>query len=407
MEYTYSTDTLLLNNKRPSHWPLVRLRNLLRECNHQVGTRKDIPLLSLTKKGVILRDMDSGKGKFPKDFESYKIVEPNHLIFCLFDIDETPRTVGLSNLNGMITGAYDVFNISQIVDKQFIYYYFLAVDDQKALRPLYSGLRKVVQMPKFLGIQIPVPPPDEQKKIVNFLSNKTSLIESLLSEKQRIITLQQELLENLVFFGFDDGKATIHGWGNDFPSNWKLVKGRRIFEEIDRKGFTDERFVAVTQDKALIYKDEGDVNFVTAADPRTQKLVCPNQFVISLRSFQGGLELSSIRGLISPAYSVFKLKETIDNEKTRAFFRFLFKSRPYISLLNSLSDSLRDGKSIKFSEVADFDYPLPPSDFLDYFYKEVQKFDILQQEYVELEKLLTEYKQRLIADVVTGQIKVD
>lgn len=269
-----------------------------------------------------------------------------------------------------------------------------------------SGIRQVLNYQGLSKLDILLPPIDEQDSIVKFIATKTSLIESILSEKRTIISLQKELLENLVFFGCDDGKATIHGWGNDFPFNWKLVNGRRIFEEIDRKGFTDERFVAVTQDKALIYKDEGDVNFVTAADPRTQKLVCPNQFVISLRSFQGGLELSSIRGLISPAYSVFKLKETIDNEKTRAFFRFLFKSRPYISLLNSLSDSLRDGKSIKFGEVADFVYPLPPSDFLDYFYKEVQKFDILQQEYVELEKLLTEYKQRLIADVATGQVNV-
>lgn len=185
MEYTYSSDTLILNNQRPIHWPLVRLRNLLKECNNQVGSRKDIPLLSLTKKGVILRDMNSGKGKFPKDFESYKIVEPDHLIFCLFDIDETPRTVGLSNLNGMITGAYDVFNISEIVNKHFIYYYFLAVDDQKALRPYYSGLRKVVQLPKFLGIQIPIPPLGEQKKIVEFLSTKTSLIDAQQRERER------------------------------------------------------------------------------------------------------------------------------------------------------------------------------------------------------------------------------
>lgn len=186
MEYAYSSDTLILNNQRPVHWTLVRLRNLLKECNNQVGSRKDLPLLSLTKKGVILRDIDSGKGKFPKDFESYKIVEPDHLIFCHFDIDETPRTVGLSNLNGMITGAYDVFNISEMVNKHFIYYYFLAVDDQKALRPYYSGLRKVVQLPKFLGIQIPIPPLDEQKKIVEYLSTKISQIDAQQRERERV-----------------------------------------------------------------------------------------------------------------------------------------------------------------------------------------------------------------------------
>ena len=91
----------------------------------------------------------------------------------------------------------------------------------------------------------------------------------------------------------------------------------------------------------------------------------------------------------------------------RSFFRFLFKSRPYISLLNSLSDSLRDGKSIKFSEVAEFNYPLPSTDFLRNFNNEVSKYDILNEEYQNLSSLLTEYRQRLIADAVTGQIKID
>ena len=70
-----------------------------------------------------------------------------------------------------------------MVNKHFIYYYFLAVDDQKALRPYYSGLRKVVQLPKFLGIQIPIPPLDEQKKIVEYLSTKISQIDAQQRER--------------------------------------------------------------------------------------------------------------------------------------------------------------------------------------------------------------------------------
>ena len=79
------------------------------------GECRKYPLLSLTKGGVILRDVESGKGKFPKDFESYKIVKPGNIIFCLFDVDETPRTVGLSKYEGMITGAYDIFQIKNIL----------------------------------------------------------------------------------------------------------------------------------------------------------------------------------------------------------------------------------------------------------------------------------------------------
>lgn len=406
-EYTFKSD-LLLGDKYPSHWKLIRARNLLKEEKEIVGSRVDLHLLSLTKTGIIFRDVESGKGKFPKDFESYKVVYPNNIIFCLFDIDETPRTVGLSSIYGMITGAYDVFSINtKITNNDYLYYYFLAVDNIKGLRPYYSGLRKVVQMTKFLSIQIPIPPFDEQNKIVEYLSEVDCNIAKLLSEKKKRIELQKELLENLIFFGGKSENATVNGWDSNFPTEWNIVKGKRIFDEIDLKGFDNERFIAVTQDKALIYKDQGDVNFVTASDTKTQKLVCPGQFVISLRSFQGGLELSSIRGVISPAYYVFKLKNNYDTKEMRAFFRFLFKSRPYISLLNSLSDSLRDGKSIKFNEVADFNYPLPSTEFLRSFYNEVSKYDILNEEYQKLSTLLTEYKQRLIADAVTGQIKID
>lgn len=392
----------------PSHWERKTLSQLTAEhkmsnkgVNHQ-------NLLSLSYGRIVRKDINKTDGLLPASFESYQIIEPGNIVLRLTDLqnDHKSLRVGLCREEGIITSAYVAIEVKSFINPEYLYLLLHSYDILKVFYSMGSGIRQVLNYHGLSKLDILLPPIDEQNSIVSYISNKSSIIESLLSEKQTIISLQRELLENLVFFGCDDGKATIHGWGSDFPSNWKLVKGRRIFEEIDLKGFSDERFVSVTQDKALIFKDEGDVNFVTAADPRTQKLVCPNQFVISLRSFQGGLELSNIRGLISPAYSVFKLKESIDNERTRAFFRFLFKSRPYVSLLNSLSDSLRDGKSIKFGEVADFDYPLPPSDFLDYFNKEVKKFDILQQEYFELEKLLTEYKQRLIADVVTGQVNV-
>lgn len=392
----------------PSHWERKTLSQLTAE--HKISNKgvNHQNLLSLSYGRIVRKDINKTDGLLPASFESYQIIEPGNIVLRLTDLqnDHKSLRVGLCKEEGIVTSAYVAIEPKRQYYPEFLYLLLHTYDILKVFYSMGGGIRQGLNYQGLCKIGVLLPPLGEQKKIVEFLSTKTSLIDALLSKKQSVISLQRELLENLVFFGGDNGKATIHGWGNDFPSNWKLVKGRRLFEEIDLKGFSDECFVAVTQDKALIFKDEGDVNFVTAADPRTQKLVCPNQFVISLRSFQGGLELSNIRGLISPAYSVFRLKESIDNEKTRAFFRFLFKSRPYISLLNSLSDSLRDGKSIKYAEVADFEYPLPPSDFLEYFYKEVEKFDILQQEYIELEKLLTEYKQRLIADVVTGQVNV-
>ena len=169
----------------PEHWEMLRNKVFITELDKKVGKRTDFTLLSLTKGGVIERDVESGKGKFPKDFESYKEVWPGNMIFCLFDVDETPRTVGLSEKAGMITGAYNVYAVSGINPKYYLYY-FTAVDNAKALRPLYSGLRKVVKSDRFLAMRIPVPPTTEQEKIVAFLDAKTLNIDECICLRERV-----------------------------------------------------------------------------------------------------------------------------------------------------------------------------------------------------------------------------
>ena len=89
----------------PSHWEPSRNKAIFRETKAVVGKNsKKFTLLSLTKKGVIVRNLDDG-GKFPAEFDTYKIVEPGDFIFCFFDVDETPRAIGLATNKGMITGA--------------------------------------------------------------------------------------------------------------------------------------------------------------------------------------------------------------------------------------------------------------------------------------------------------------
>ena len=125
----------------PKHWEIVRNKAILIESKRTVGANHtQYQLLSLTKGGVIVRDISSGKGKFPNDFGTYKIVDSGQIIFCLFDFEETPRTVGLSKYNGMITGAYNIFSIKAIKSR-FLEYYYISLDDVKALSQLCTGLR--------------------------------------------------------------------------------------------------------------------------------------------------------------------------------------------------------------------------------------------------------------------------
>lgn len=150
----------------PKSWNKLRHKNILTEKKIVVGdTYSQYTLLSLTTKGIIVRDISSGKGKFPSDFSTYQVVQPSDMVFCLFDVDETPRTVGLSAYTGMITGAYTVYETHDVLP-EFLLHYFTAIDNKKGFKPLYSGLRKVIGKDVFSRQSIYLPSVKEQKEIV-------------------------------------------------------------------------------------------------------------------------------------------------------------------------------------------------------------------------------------------------
>ena len=181
----------------PEHWKRLRYKDVLRIRDEKVGKRKDLTLLSLSKKGVIIRDLIDGKGKFPKDFESYKIVNPNNLILCLFDVDETPRTVGIAKNTGMITGAYDIFDVIN-ENIKFIYYHYQSIDDVKGFKPLYKGLRKVIPLPSLMGSYIFIPSLEEQQEIVTYIETKVANINQLCQAERSQIEKLKEYKQRLI-----------------------------------------------------------------------------------------------------------------------------------------------------------------------------------------------------------------
>ncbi|MBT7555418.1 restriction endonuclease subunit S, partial [Candidatus Woesearchaeota archaeon] len=183
----------------PSDWEVVRNKYLFDVTKNVVGEESDkYQLLSLTKRGVVLRDIESGKGKFPESFDTYQTVDKGDLIFCLYDIDETPRTIGISNYSGMITGSYKVVKCNTLTDPKFIYYNYLSIDDVKGLRPYYTGLRKVVRTETFLNLNVRVPSLQEQQQISDYLDYKTLKIDKLIEKTEQKIELLKEQRTSLI-----------------------------------------------------------------------------------------------------------------------------------------------------------------------------------------------------------------
>jgi type I restriction enzyme S subunit len=225
----------------PEHWNISRNKHIFRIVNESVGKKStEFQLLSLTLRGVIPRDID-GKGKFPAEFDTYQVVKAGNIIFCLFDIDETPRTVGLSYEYGMITGAYVVVTALQCADPRFIYYYYFNIDLRKGLRPFYTGLRKVVRPETFMNIEMPLPSKAEQTKITDFLDRETSRIDTLIAEQKRLIALlkekRQAVISHAVTKGLDSSvpmKNSGVEWLGEVPKHWKIVKLARVLQNLEQ-----------------------------------------------------------------------------------------------------------------------------------------------------------------------------
>lgn len=182
----------------PEHWEEHRCKNVLIETTVEVGDNAtDYTLLSLTKNGVIIRDLSEGKGKFPKDYKTYKVVKPGDLVFCLFDVDETPRTVGYVRNHGMLTGAYSVFE-TRDVNTKYLCHYFISLDDRKALRPLYRGLRKVIPLPAFMSMPLFLPPLSEQHAIVAYIEKKTAAVDRMINACREQTELMKAYKQRLI-----------------------------------------------------------------------------------------------------------------------------------------------------------------------------------------------------------------
>jgi type I restriction enzyme S subunit len=193
----------------PEHWEVVPNRSLLKKRKKLVGSRHpEYQLLSLTKQGIIVRDLTVLKGKFSADLGTSQEVRPGDLVFCLFDIAETPRTVGLSPYLGMITGAYTIFEPLGKCRGEFIERFYIAMDDRKLLAPMYSGLRNTIPPSAFLQTKTPVPPLSEQTAIVEYLDAQTAKIEAAIAALRRENDLLREYRERLIA-GVVTGKVDV------------------------------------------------------------------------------------------------------------------------------------------------------------------------------------------------------
>ena len=202
---------------------------------------------------------------------------------------------------------------------------------------------------------------------------------------------------------YDKYKDSGIEWIGEIPDSWNVVKAKHLFLQSLNKGGKELVLLSATQNDGVIPKDrlEGVVQVKEDADLSTFKSVKKGDFVISLRSFQGGFEYSNYAGVITPAYTVFRKKENICEN----YFRKLFKSDGFIAKINSLTTGIRDGKNIQYDHFADMFLPLPTigvqNQIARYLDRKCGAIDETIEKQKSVIEKLKEYKQSIITQAVT------
>ena len=403
----------------PSHWNAVLNRSLVRKRKVLVGKRhNEYRLLSLTKQGVIVRDVSTGKGKFSSDMGTSQEVRSGDLVFCLFDVPETPRTVGLSQHNGMITGAYTVFESLDRKNVEYFALFYRAMDDRKLLSPLYSGLRNTIPPERFLGTKSPLPPPAEQAAIVRFLDWANGRLERAIRAKRKLIALlneqKQAIIHRAVTRGLDP-KAPMKDsgvpWLGEIPAHWEVLRAKYLFREIDERSTQGrEELLSVSHITGVTPRSQKNVTMFKARSYVGHKVCRPGDLVINtMWAWMAALGVSRYTGLVSPAYAVYRPRHS--DILVDSYVDMLMRTGPYISNYVTRSTGVQASRLRLYPDKF-FCLPIvvPPVAEQHAMAAAVQvRTRGVNAAIGQAEReiaLFREYRTRLVVDVVIGQLDV-
>lgn len=375
------------------------------------------PVMTLSY-GEIKRKKNTEAGLVPSNYDSYQMLYKGNIVLRLIDLqnDHTSLRTGLVKETGIITSAYTC--IMPTENPAYIQYLLHSYDTKKVFYGYGGGVRQSIGFKDIRHLRVPVPPREEQDQIVRYLDWQVTKINRLIAAKRKQIALLKEhrtaKINQAVTTGIHSDTQlayTGYNWLPYAPANWKPVPAKALFRNVTELRRQDDSMLAATQKYGLIEQSEYmrlEGRRIVLANDNLDKWLHtePNDYIISLRSFQGGLEMCSKPGCVTWHYVVLRAQRDIYPD----FYKWFFKSAAYIGALQKTSDFIRDGQDLRFSnfvKVGLFSIPMDEQcEIAEYLNREIPKYDVAIDNLEKQIEQITELRIRLISDVVTGQVDV-
>lgn len=415
---TYQKSELPWVKEIPSHWRWLRNGAFLQNHHDKVGIGyNEYQLLSLTTRGIRKKNINDVKGKVPESYDGYQKVFQGDMVFCLFDLDCSAVFSGLSEFNGMITSAYDVTKPNEdIVNPRFLKYWYDSVFAGRNYKIFSKSVRYTINFDSFKTIKSPVPPKPEQDQIVRYLDWKTSEIDRFVHQKKKQIKKLEELrkkkIDEIVTFGLDkkvNTKLTKAKWMGEVPTYWNEYRLKNLFREINVRSEQGlEPHLSMSQKKGLVTDDE-DIERRLLSESYAGAKICEKDDLVlnRLKAHLGVFALSPIKGIVSPDYTVLRLNDKVIPK----YLEYLLKSNACRGELTVRVRGIVEGFWRLYTEDLGAIPICIPSieeqkDILNEIIVIDGRVDKLIKAVQEELELIMEYRTKIIADVVTGQIDV-
>lgn len=328
-------------------WEQRKLESILIEYTEKNPGNENLPVLTSSRQGLTKQEDHFGSVQ-RHDISDYNVIP---LGFCTYRnrSDDKTFTFNINRIvpRGLVSKFYPVFEIKNGNADFITEYLNNNTEIIKSLAINAVGTSQVVLSLRTLrniGITLPL---KEEQVAIGDLMRKLDIYITLHQRKLDNLKLKKKALLQKLFPKNGERYPELRFPG--FTDAWEQRKADYIFKSVTDKGYPELPVLSASQELGMVYRDQNGIDIQHDKKNETSyKRVLPGQFVIHLRSFQGGFAYSEIEGITSPAYTVISFKHS--SEQYGLFWKHVFKSETFIKRLETITYGIRDGRSISFSD---------------------------------------------------------
>ena len=401
----------------PEHWQ-VKPNKYVFKIQKRIAGTLGFNVLSITQKGLKIKDIESNAGQMAQDYSKYQIVNIGD--FAMNHMDLLTGWIDIAKVKGVTSPDYRVFEVrNKKVNKEYFLHLFQLGYRNKILFAFGQGAAQMgrwrLQSETFNTLKMPFPSIEEQEKIVAFLDTETTRIDNLIAKQEKLIELLEEQRKSIISHAVTKGlnpnapmKDSGVEWLGEVPEDWEVKRFGYIFTENKKKniGLIETNVLSLSYGN-IKEKNIDDNKGLLPESFETYQIIEPNDIVFRFTDLQNDKRslrnaISKYHGIITSAYIGVKTKENAD------FYNYLFRAYDLQKVFYSMGDGMR--QSLKMDELNKMPIVLPKIEaqerIVKFINEENQRINNLVVKQKNLIEKLKEYRSSIISHAVTGKIDV-